>query len=478
MTPERFDVAVVGSGPAGQEAALQAAEAGRRTLLVERERGVGGSCVHQGTIPSKTLRETAGLFLKLRAAAERLADVPAPETVRVSALMSRVGEVVRGHVEVQERRLRRARVELAHGRASFEAADRLKVLAVDGGTRRVQAPLIVLAVGSRPRSPANVALDHEHVLDSDSFLSMEWLPRSLVVLGGGVIACEYASIFAALGVRVTMVDKGERPLAFLDPELTAHFLRSFADSGGVFLPGAKATSCAWNGVDAVETVLESGEVLRSDKALCALGRVANTERLDLAAAGLAVDARGLLAVDDAFRTAVPGVLAVGDVIGPPSLAATSADQGRRAVRRALGLPPGQPADTVPIGTYTVPDLASVGLDEHEARRRHGGCLVGRARFEETARGLIAGARHGMLKLVAAPDGRRLLGAQAVGDQATELVHIAQMALLAGSDVDVFFDHVFNFPTLAEGYRSAALDIASQRRDAPSPVASPALSDAR
>jgi NAD(P) transhydrogenase len=459
---DRYDVLVIGSGPAGHEAALAAAAAGKRSLLVESGRSVGGECVHRGTIPSKTLREAAGLFQKLRVSAQSLGDLPAPETIRVDALTSRVADVVRGHVTTLDRRLRDGGVEIEAARASFAGPHDVELLALSGATRRVAADLIVIAVGSRPRTPDHVAVDHENVLDSDSFLAMEWLPRSLVVLGAGVIACEYASIFAAFGVKVTLVDRGDRPMAFLDPELTSAYVRAFVASGGRFLPNEQVVSCAWNGVDAVETKLASGEILRSDKALCALGRTANTRRLNLAAAGLAPNERGHLPVNEKFETSVAGVYAVGDVIGPPALAATSADQGRRAIRGALGLDPGAPPETVPIGTYTLPDLASVGLDEAAAAKRFGGCLVGRAAFSELARGLIASPGEGLLKLVVAPDGRKLLGAQIAGESAIDLVHLAQMALLANADVDVFVDHVFNFPTLAEGYRLAALDVVRRR----------------
>jgi NAD(P) transhydrogenase len=457
----RYDVVVVGSGPAGVEAAIAASTAGRRTLVVDRERGVGGACVFTGTIPSKALRDTAGVFFKLRTFSERIAELPAPETIRLSTLIHRVDDVVRGHVSTLERRLRRAGAELWHGKASFESPTVLAVTAIDGTVRRVSGELVVLAAGSRPRNPPEVDIDHEHVFDSDSFLGMEWLPSSLTVLGGGVIAAEYASIFAALGVAVTMVDRGERPLSFLDPELSEVFLKSFESAGGTFLPGAKLVRSGWNGLDAVETTLADGRVIRSDKALCALGRVANTDRLNLEAAGLKVDARGQLPVDEFLRTTTPGVVAAGDMIGPPALASTSADQGRRAVAYALGLDSGDAPETIPIGTYTVPDLASVGLDENEARKRFGDCVVGRADYSEIARGRIMGG-YGLLKLVVAPDGRKLLGAQAAGEGATDLVHLAQMALIAKWDVDVFVNRVFNFPTLAEAYRVAALEVVRRR----------------
>jgi NAD(P) transhydrogenase len=299
------------------------------------------------------------------------------------------------------------------------------------------------------------------VLDSDSILSLIYLPRSLTVLGGGVIACEFASLFAALGVEVTMVDSNARPLSFLDPELTARFLAVFERLGGRFLPGQKLESVAWDGGSAVVTRLLGGASLRSEKCLCALGRVANVAGLDLAAAGIALSPRGHVPVDGELRTCVPHIYAAGDVIGPPALAATAMEQGRRAVRAALGLCLHGSGEHVPIGIYTIPEIASVGLSEAEAVQKHGGALVGRARFEELARAHINGETEGLLKLVAAPDGL-VLGAQIVGEGATELVHVAQMALAGKLTLDAFVDNVFNFPTLAEAYRVAALDAQARR----------------
>jgi len=358
--------------------------------------------------------------------------------------------------------LQRNGVTQWHGRARFVSAHEIDVLAPDGGHRQVIGEVIVIATGSRPRTPPEVPVDHEHILDSDSMLSLIYLPASLTVLGSGVIACEYASLFAALGVQVTVIDRHERPLGFLDAELTQRFVRSFEARGGRFLGQQRVMNVAWDGLSTVVTTLATGATIRSEKLLCAMGRTANVERLHIAAAGLACTPSGLLEVDEYCRTAVPHIYAVGDIIGPPALASCAMEQGRRAMRHALGLDVGHSPELIPMGIYTIPEMASVGLNEAEARQRYGGVLVGRARFDELARGQIAGITDGLLKLVADAQGQHLLGVQIIGEGATELIHVGQMGLLAHCDVDTFVEHIFNFPTLAEGYRVAALHIAQQR----------------
>ncbi|GIX48632.1 MAG: NAD(P)(+) transhydrogenase [Candidatus Tectimicrobiota bacterium] len=460
--PERFDVVVIGSGPAGQKAAIQGAKAGRRVVIIEQGSRVGGACVHYGTIPSKTLRETAVSLAGFRQRCAGFFDLRLHPEIAVATLTSRLRQVVQAHERFMHDQLQRNGVAQWHGRARFLSPTLLEVVAPDGTRRQVTGEVIVIATGSRPRTPPEIPVDHEHIFDSDSLLSMLYLPASLTVLGSGIIASEYASIFAALGVEVTMVDRAPRPLGFLDAELSERFVQSFTASGGRFLGGQRVTRVAWDGLAAVVTTLESGETLRSEKALCALGRVANVEGLNLAAAGLRLTERGFIAVDAYCRTAVPHIYAVGDVIGPPALASCAMEQGRRAVRHALGLELGEPPELIPVGIYTIPELASVGFSEQQARQRYGQVLVGRARFDELARGQIAGITDGLLKLVADAQGRRLLGVQIIGEGATELIHLGQMALLAGCEVDTFIDHIFNFPTLAEAYRVAALDIAKQR----------------
>jgi NAD(P) transhydrogenase len=259
-----------------------------------------------------------------------------------------------------------------------------------------------------------------------------------------------------------MVDKAERPVGFIDPELTTRFVKSFGQLGGRFVGGVSVLGVQWDGVGSVVTLLSNGEVLRTDKALFALGRVANVDELNLAAAGLSLTQRGLLDVDAHCRTAAPHIYAVGDVIGPPSLASSSAEQGRRAVCHALGLSVGMPAEFTPLGVYTVPEMAAVGLTEAQAVAQLGSALVGRARFDEVARGRISAVEDGLLKLVADPKGERLLGVHVIGEGASELVHIGQMALMGGLGIDTFIETIFNFPTLAEAYRVAAFDVVKQR----------------
>ncbi len=456
------DVAVIGGGPAGHRAALTGAKAGRRIVLVERERAVGGACVALGTIPSKTLRETALTLSSFRRKSGDVFAVEAREDLQVRALMHRLDEVVSAHERFMGRQLEQAGVTVVHGRARFLSPKVIEVRSVRGEASRIHADVSIIATGSRPRSPKEVPVDHEHVLDSDSILSMTYLPRSLVVLGAGVIASEYASIFAALGVSVTMVDKGPRPVGFVEPELTDRFVAGFERLGGKFIGGRTTKLVAWNGLDAVRVVLDDGTELLADKVLCALGRVANVEGLGLENAGVSPNERGLVLVDARCRTAVPGIYAVGDVIGPPSLAASSMEQGRRAMCDALGVDPGRASELIPTGVYSIPEMGSVGLTEARARELHGGAMIGRASFAEVARGHIAASEDGLLKLVADPKGERVLGAHVVGEGAAELVGIGQVAIQSGWRVDQLVESIFNFPTLAEAYRVAALDIAEQR----------------
>lgn len=455
--PRHFDFVVIGAGPAGQKAAVQAAKSGRSVLLVDREARAGGECVHHGTIPSKTLRESAMRMTRAGAAL----DAPAERT-RVESLMQRLAQVLGAHEDYIGRQLERNQVTRERGRARFVDAHTVEITGVGGAHGRVSAEFVVVATGSRPRTPSDIPVDHEHVLDSDSILSLVYLPESLTVLGAGVIACEFATIFQALGVRVTLVDKGARPLAFLDAEITDVFVERFAAAGGTFLAGRKHVKVEHDGLSACHVQLDDGSVVRSEKVLVALGRTASLAGLDVRNAGLEPNERGFLPVDASCRTQVAHIYAAGDVIGPPALAASSMEQGRRAVRHALGLPLGPSPETIPAGIYTIPEMASVGLTEQEARSRHGSAIVGRARFEELARGQINGDTDGLLKLVCDPSGEHLVGAQILGEGATELIHLAQMAIVARLPVSTFVENVFNFPTLAEAYRVAALDVAGQR----------------
>jgi NAD(P) transhydrogenase len=460
-----FDVLVIGSGPAGQNAALEASEHGARVLMVEQEPQVGGACVQFGTIPSKTLRETA---LTLAAFQRRSGDVyhvTRNAELSVASLMKRLNEVVHAHQETTRKCLQQAGIQRAYGRARLLSPHEIEITRVSGEQTTVWANTIIIATGSRPRNPPNIRVDHENILDSDSVLSMSYLPRSIVIFGGGVIACEYASTFSALGVQVTMIDKASRPLGFIDAELVEFFLRQLRQNGGEFVGNCELASVKWDGVSSVKTMLADGRTFHADKAFVALGRVANIDSLGLQNAGLQASDRGLLTVNEFCQTAVSNIYAVGDTIGPPALASASMDQGRRAAMHALTEVRSQASLSLPTGIYTIPEIATVGMTEQEAKEKFGVPRIARVAFEHVARAHITANPTGMLKMVTCPNGHRLLGIQVVGDSATELVHIGQMALIANLPVDTFIQTTFNFPTMAEAYRLAALEIVHTREAA-------------
>ena len=459
-TSTAFDIIVIGAGPAGQKAAIQGAKAGKRVALIERERGIGGSCVYRGTIPSKTLRESALQLDRLKSAGAAF-DFSLKPDIQIATLLSRLEDVISAHDTFMSRQLRRNGISLLHGRAGFLDARTIDMQTVDGGRQSLTADAIILATGSRPRNPENIPVDHEHILDSDSLLSMIYLPRSLTIIGGGVIGCEYASIFALLGTQVTLIDRAPSPLQFMDHELVTHFVKLFEQQGGRYLGGQEVLEVQWDGAAHVVTTLKGNLPVKSEKLLVALGRQANIEDLNLAAAGLTATEKGTVSVNQFCQTDVPHIYAVGDMVGAPALASKAMEQGRRAVRHALNLPVGDAASTIPLGIYTIPEMASIGLDEAAARERYRNPLIGRAKFEEVARAQISGAGQGLLKMVADPSGEQLLGVQIVGDSATELVHVGQSALQHGATIESFIDNIFNFPTYAETYRIAALDILGQ-----------------
>ncbi len=459
-TPTVFDIIVIGAGPAGQKAAIQGAKANKRVALIERERGIGGSCVYRGTIPSKTLRESALHLDVLKRASTAFEFNLRPDT-QIATLLTRLEDVVKAHDTFMSQQLRRNGIFLFHGRARFVSDRVIDMQTVDGASQQFTADTIVIATGSRPRNPPEIPVDHEHILDSDSLLSMIYLPRSLTIIGGGVIGCEYASIFSLLGTQVTLVDQAPAPLQFMDQELVRQFITIFEQQGGHYLGGQKVHEVRWDGAAHVVTKLGSGLTVKSEKMLVALGRQANVEDLNLEAAGLHATAKGTLVVNQFCQTDIPHIYAAGDMVGAPTLASKAMEEGRRAVRHALNLPVGDAASTIPLGIYTIPEMASIGLDEKAARERYREPLVGRAKFEEIARAQISGAGQGLLKMVADPDGERLLGIQIVGDSATELVHVGQLALQSTATIESFIDNVFNFPTYAEAYRIAALDIIGQ-----------------
>lgn len=461
MIESQYDLVVIGSGPAGQKAAIQAAKAGKTVALIEQTRELGGSCVHRGTIPSKTLRENAQRVKNMRSNAE-LAHFQLREDVELATLIDRLNDVLAEHDNYMRRQLERNEINLIHGRAKFISATQLEVTKLQQEMECISAPNIIIASGSHPRQPPNIHIDHEYIFDSDSILSMMYLPKSLTVLGGGVIASEYASIFQALGVKVTMIDRYPRPLGFLDDDLTDIFIQAFEQMGGTWIGNTTVEECHWNGIDSVETVCADGSVYKSEKLLCAAGRMANVKDLHIDQAGLALNESGLITVDEQLRTTVPNIYAAGDVIGPPSLASASMEQGRRASCNAFNIPVGKMHAMIPTGIYSIPELSAVGLSETQARKSHGDVIVGKAKFDEIARGQISGVQNGMLKIVCDAEGKKVLGVMIVGEGATELIHIGQMALLQEADIELFVESIFNFPTLAEAYRVAALHIIGKR----------------
>ncbi|MFT5289251.1 MAG: NAD(P) transhydrogenase [Planctomycetota bacterium] len=451
------DVVVIGGGPAGQKAAMQAAKEGRSVMIVDRIQELGGECVQRGTIPSKTLRETAVTLTALKSRTEGVLQVDLGEDLKVTSLMKRLRSVLAGHQDYMRQQIDRNGIEVFNGKARISGPKEVTVEKPGGGSLVVHSDLIVIATGSRPRSPDFLEIDHDHILDSDSILSIIYLPKSLTVLGGGVIACEFATIMTALGVDVTIVDRHDKPMGFLDSELTDRFLAAFERSGGTFMGNRNPTSVVFDGVSSVEVRFEDGACLRSERVLCALGRQACIAGLGLEDVGVEITDRGYVGVDENFVTSVEGILAVGDVVGPPGLAATAMDQGQRAMRHALGLPLPRSGALVPLGIYTIPEMGGIGQTEAEARKEHGEILIGRAFFHELARGQITGNTEGLLKLVFDARGERLLGAHIVGEGATEIIHVAQMAMHGNMGLDDFLENTFNFPTLGEAYRVAAID---------------------
>ncbi|MDJ0838677.1 MAG: Si-specific NAD(P)(+) transhydrogenase [Acidobacteriota bacterium] len=452
----RFDILVIGSGPAGQNAAIQGCKSGQRVAIVEKERRLGGACVHRGTIPSKTLRENALQMQGLKRHADAF-QFSLKKDIQVSAMMKNLDQVLESHVKYMSQQLDQAGVVPIHGRARFLSKNLVEIMAVDGSTEQIEADIIVVATGSRPRDPRDVPVDHENIFDSDSVLSLIYLPRTMTVLGGGVIACEYASIFAALGTRVTIVDNGPKPMAFLDDALLDEFVLEFEANGGRYLGNQRPVNIHLNAMGHVVTVLSDDQKIISEKMLFAMGRVANLDSLGLENVGLEPTMQGCLEVDHYCRTTVSNIYAVGDVAGPPALAASAMEQGRRAVLHACGQEVTGPPENIPIGIYAIPELSSIGLTEAQATERFGEVLTGTSHFSQVARGQITGIKDGFLKIVCHPRSRRLLGVQIAGEGATELIHIGEMGLMRECSLDDFIEGVFNFPTFAEAYRGAALD---------------------
>ncbi|MBB2200640.1 Si-specific NAD(P)(+) transhydrogenase [Gluconacetobacter tumulisoli] len=452
-----YDLIVIGSGPSGRRAAIQAAKFGRTVLVIDRGARVGGVSVHTGTIPSKTLRETVLNLTGWRERGFYGMAYRVKTDISAGDLRARLAKTLEYEVDVLEHQFARNGVAVQRGLAHFVDPHRLDILTPAGDTRTVSADKIVIAVGTRPYRPPHVPFDDRIVLDSDGIISLDRLPRALTVVGGGVIGIEYATIFSALDVRVTIIDSKDGILEFVDRELVANFMHQLRDHGVNFRLGARLEAIRIESGQPV-ALLEGGQRVRGDMLLYTAGRAGATDQLNLAACGLHADHRGRLKADPkTFQTAVPHIYATGDVIGFPSLASTSLEQGRIAACHAFhrDVPPAP--EFFPYGIYSVPEISTVGMSEEDARTRGVPYECGVARFRETSRGNIMGLRGGMLKLVIALETRRLLGVHIVGEGATELIHIGQAVLNLGGTLDYFLDATFNYPTLAEAYKVAAFD---------------------
>jgi NAD(P) transhydrogenase len=453
----RYDFIVIGSGPAGRRAAIQAAKLGRDVLVVEKGRRVGGVSVHTGTIPSKTLRETVLNLTGWRERGFYGSAYRVKKDIQAKDLMARLHMTLDHEVDVLEHQFARNKVQTMCGTGRFVDPHTVEVALDNGDVRQVHGEKILIAVGTRPYRPADVPFNGTTVLDSDEIVEIPELPRSLCVVGGGVIGVEYATIFSALDVSVALVESRSSFLEFIDHELIEDFTHQLRDRGMAIRFGSKVEKIEFEH-DRPVTILDNGRRLRADMLLYAAGRVGATDTLNISAAGLVPDERGRLKVDPAtFQTSVPHIYSAGDAIGFPSLASTSMEQGRIAACHAFNIPMPPAPDYFPYGIYAVPEISTVGMSEEEVRKRGIPYECGVARFRETSRGHIMGLNNGMMKMIFSLKTRRLLGVHIVGEGATELVHIGQAVLNLHGTLDYFIENTFNYPTLAEAYKIAALD---------------------
>ncbi|MDQ6434502.1 Si-specific NAD(P)(+) transhydrogenase [Mesorhizobium sp. LHD-90] len=454
---ETYDLIVIGSGPSGRRAAVQAAKLGRSVMVIDKGRRLGGVSVHTGTIPSKTLRETVLNLSGWRERGFYGRGYRVKQDIVMADLIARLHKTLDHEVEVLQHQFMRNAVRSMKAVAKFVDANRVSLTTDAGVHSEVGFTNALVSVGTRPFRPNTVPFDGKRVFDSDDILELTTLPRTLTVVGGGVIGVEYATIFSALDVPVTLIESRQTILDFVDRELVDDFMHQLRDRGVTLRLGA-AVKEVKVGPTGVETLLADGRVVRTDILLYAAGRSGNVGSLGLDAIGIKADSRGRIEVDpQTFQTSVPNIYATGDVIGFPSLASTSMEQGRVAACHAFGVPLPPPPATFPYGIYAVPEISTVGQSEEEVRRSGEPYECGVARFRETSRGHIMGVDSGFLKLVFSLATRRLLGAHIVGEGATELIHIGQAVINLGGTVDFFVNNTFNYPTLAEAYKIAGLD---------------------
>ncbi|MCE9595317.1 MAG: Si-specific NAD(P)(+) transhydrogenase [Planctomycetes bacterium] len=455
-TDPQFDLLVIGSGPAGQKGAIAAAKLGKRVAVVDTREMVGGVSLHSGTIPSKTLREAILYLTGFRQRAFYGPDYRVDQHITIAELWARVAGVVAREMSVVNHQFGRNGVELLPGAARFVDPHTLEVQGSDG-TKLVRAEHVLICCGTRPAQSPEVPCDGKRILLADQLGQIEELPRELIVVGGGVIGLEYASMMAALGIEVTLVEQRETILDFVDLEIVEALSYHLRRLGMTMRLGEKVSGVSIDERGRVSAALESGKHVHGTDLLYTVGRQANSDLLRLEAAGLSADARGKLTVDENYRTAVPHIYAAGDVIGFPALASTSMEQGRLAALHMFGGTPCKSLAVIPYGIYTIPEISMVGRTERDLTKSKVPYEFGIAKYEELAKGQMVGDETGLLKLLFDPVSLKLLGVHAIGESATEIIHIGQAVLSLGGTIEYFRDTVFNYPTFAEAYKVAAFD---------------------
>jgi NAD(P) transhydrogenase len=457
MDSKRYDLVVIGSGPAGQKGAICAAKHGKAAAVVDKKLTIGGVCVHTGTIPSKTLREAVLYFSGIRQRLFYGRNYMLKDNITMQDLLFRAHAVRAREVEVIKAQLRRNAVTTYEGHATFVDPHTIEVQG-DSGPQLLQADNVLIACGTRPAHDEHFPVDGEHIFDSDQVESLPDIPRELVIVGAGVIGLEYAAMFAALGVKVTIIDQRPSLLDFADREIIENLCFQLRRMGTVFRLGERVVSAAFDeSRKRVCIRLESGKTVHGHAVLYTVGRQANTDQLGLEKVGVAAGDRGKLTVNEFFQTSCPSIYAAGDVIGFPSLASTSMEQGRLAACHMFGVPSKMPDNVIPYGIYTIPEISMVGQTEEQLTHSKTPYEIGLARYAELAKGQMLGDEDGMLKLLFHPESLKLLGVHAIGDRAAEIIHIGQVVLAMGGSIEYFRDTVFNYPTLAEAYKVAALD---------------------
>lgn len=451
-----YDLLVIGTGPAGQKAAVQAAKLGKKVGIIERKEVVGGVCANTGTIPSKSLREAVLYLSGFRQRHLYGAGYRVKSTVTIEDLAFRANHIIQQEVQIVERQMARNQVDLIYGTASFADPHRLQIRHA-AGTIEHTAHFVLIAVGTEPARPADIPFDGDSVIDTDSLLTLKRIPDSIVIVGGGVIGTEYASILAALGIPVTLIDKRPRLLEFVDAEIIEALQQQMKDIGVRLYHQEEVLAIKKEEDGLIHVQLKRARPIEATTLMYAIGRVGATNGLNLDIVGLTPDNRGRLKVNEHFQTAVPHIYAAGDVIGFPALASTSMQQGRHASCHAFGHPDHTDTELLPYGIYAIPEISMVGQNEEDLHKAGVPYGIGIARYKEIARGQLIGDETGMLKLLFNRNTHELLGVHAIGEGATELIHIGQAVMAYNGKIEYFIDTVFNYPTLAECYKVAALD---------------------